>query len=311
MTDFLLHPAARRLVESLGLPIPLPVRLRRDGGPWQERSLSGRITVVGSGTSAECLAAIAAGLAPAGAVPYLAVPEPLRGAYKLPKSTEPRRLLAVEKASRESSPPPPKGRDVPPLDALGEVARIDALVFDATGIADVASLRAAYDFFHPLLKRLEPCARVVIVSRPAESALPEAAAAQAALLGVVKSLAKELGRTGTTANLIEVERGAEDRLGPVLRFVLSGRAAFVTAQPIRVGAVARAAAEVPLMRPLAGKVALVTGAARGIGEATARVFASEGAHVVCVDRPGDGAAAEALAKEIEGTAVLADLLDQG
>src|SRR6185437_7952028 len=37
----------------------------------------------------------------------------------------------------------------------------------------------------------------------------------------------------------------------------------------------------------------------------------EGAHVVCVDRPGDGAAAEALAKEIEGTAVLADLLDQG
>src|SRR6185437_7591429 len=163
MTDFLLHPAARRLVESLGLPIPLPVRLRRDGGPWQERSLSGRITVVGSGTSAECLAAIAAGLAPAGAVPYLAVPEPLRGAYKLPKSTEPRRLLAVEKASRESSPPPPKGRDVP--------------LFDATGIADVASLRAAYDFFHPLLKRLEPCARVVIVSRPAESALPEAAAA--------------------------------------------------------------------------------------------------------------------------------------
>ena len=41
----------------------------------------------------------------------------------------------------------------------------------------------------------------------------------------------------------------------------------------------------PLQR-LAGKVAIVTGAASGIGHATAQLFAAEGATVLAVDRPG-------------------------
>ena len=57
-------------------------------------------------------------------------------------------------------------------------------------------------------------------------------------------------------------------------------------------------------RRLDGKVSIVTGAARGIGEAYARALAGEGASVVVADLDGPGAAA--VAKDITaggGTAV--------
>jgi NAD(P)-dependent dehydrogenase (short-subunit alcohol dehydrogenase family) len=50
---------------------------------------------------------------------------------------------------------------------------------------------------------------------------------------------------------------------------------------------------------------VITGAGSGIGLATARRLASEGARVVCVDINGDGAAA--AAKEVDGLAVQADV----
>ncbi|MFI6598159.1 SDR family NAD(P)-dependent oxidoreductase [Nonomuraea sp. NPDC050536] len=59
------------------------------------------------------------------------------------------------------------------------------------------------------------------------------------------------------------------------------------------------------MSALEGKVAVVTGGASGIGRATARLFAQEGAKVVVVDIDGPGA--EAVAKEIDGLAVQADV----
>ena len=61
------------------------------------------------------------------------------------------------------------------------------------------------------------------------------------------------------------------------------------------------------MSRFAGKVALVTGAASGLGRATARLLAAEGATVVCADV--DAAGADAVAAEIGGLAVVADVAD--
>ncbi|BBA95675.1 putative 3-hydroxybutyrate dehydrogenase [Actinacidiphila reveromycinica] len=58
---------------------------------------------------------------------------------------------------------------------------------------------------------------------------------------------------------------------------------------------------------LAGRTALVTGAASGIGRACARAFAAAGASVYVVDRAADAAAR--VADEIGGTCLVTDLAD--
>ena len=62
------------------------------------------------------------------------------------------------------------------------------------------------------------------------------------------------------------------------------------------------------MSRLAGKAAVVTGAGSGIGLATARRFAGEGANVVCVDL--DAEAGEKAAAEVGGSFVQADVADE-
>lgn len=291
MSDFLLdigaNPTARKLVKSLGLPIPLPEVLKRDRGPYGERPLADADVVVAGATGAELLDVIAPAVCAAGANPYVVSDDALA------KFREPGEIF---------------GRPARNVSTLPEGARVRAVVFDASGIRDIAGLRALYETFQPLVARVGRSGRVVVLGRPLDDDSVEEAAAQRALEGFVRSVAKEIGRSGATANLVTVVRGAESRLAPVLRFVLSPRSAFVTAQPIVVDARARNIAEFGLTRPLEKRVALVTGAARGIGAATARALAREGAHVLCLDRPADGQAVSQLARELGGTAVLADLM---
>ncbi|MBX2800363.1 MAG: 3-oxoacyl-ACP reductase [Myxococcales bacterium] len=254
MADLLLQLAsssrARRVVRTLGLPIPMPTTLVRGDGPWQRQPLAGRSVVVAPGDS------------------------PLRA--------------AVDDVARAMG-----------AEASGE--RPWAAVFDATGLEAPEQLRGLFDAFQPLMKTLATSGRLVVLGRPVQDVSSVAeAATQRALEGFVKSCGREVGRRGATANLVQVQPGAEERLQATLRFLLSPRSAFVSGQPLRVDGVCAAPPRVPLEQPLAGKVALVTGAARGIGRAIAGALSREGAQVVILDRPDDAEEGEAVAREVGG-----------
>jgi 3-oxoacyl-[acyl-carrier protein] reductase len=181
-----------------------------------------------------------------------------------------------------------------------------AVILDATGLRTPADLAGAHAFLAPAVKRLRAGGRVLILAGPpSEADSPAQAAARQALDGLVRSIAKEL-RAGSTANLIHVPAGAEGSIASPVTFFLSGRSAYVDGQVMSVSA-----ADVPAGedddRPLAGKVAVVTGAARGIGASIAGVMARDGAHVVAVDIPAAGDKLAEVANEIGGTAFQLDI----
>jgi 3-oxoacyl-[acyl-carrier protein] reductase len=189
-----------------------------------------------------------------------------------------------------------------------EPANHGALVFDATGLTDPTRLRELHAFFQPVLRSLAPGGRVVVLGAPPEEAgaTGEAIAARA-LEGFTRSVGKEL-RRGATAQLVRVAVGAEPAIDSTLRFLLSAKSAYVSGQVIRIGAHGGAAADPDDWdRPLSGRVALVTGASRGIGAAIAEVLARDGAHVVALDIPDQGDELSAVANRIGGVALQLDI----
>ena len=202
------------------------------------------------------------------------------------------------------------------LDGLGIAAvdRLDAdatykgLVFDATGLTSADELVELRDFFTPLLHGLDPCPRVVVIGTPPEQTDGAERVAQRALEGFTRSLGKEIGRGGTV-QLAYVAAGSEGSVASTLAFLLSPKSAYVSGQVIRIGAygAAKPGKVGDWARPLEGKVAVVTGASRGIGEQIARVLHRDGATVVGIDVPQAASELQGVMRELDGDHLALDI----
>ncbi|WP_067435940.1 3-oxoacyl-ACP reductase [Nocardioides jensenii] len=182
------------------------------------------------------------------------------------------------------------------------------LVFDATGLTSSADLVALQQFFTPLMRSLAPCSRLVVLGTAPELVKDGEKVAQRALEGFTRSLGKEVGK-GSTAQLVYVAPGAEKSIDSTLAFLLSPKSAYVSGQVVRIGTQGekKAVAISDWERPLAGKIAIVTGASRGIGEQIARVLHRDGATVLGIDVPQAASELQSVMKELNGDSLTLDI----
>jgi 3-oxoacyl-[acyl-carrier protein] reductase len=283
LLDISRRPLAKRLVRQLKLPIQLPEHLARSTAPWQNQPLAQlTVAVVGKGSS------------------------PLTEGVHMALKSE--------------------GAQFP--NSRNDAALLGAIVCDATALTRSDDLGMLFETIKPRLKSLRPCGRILILGKAGtEFPSPEEAAISAALRGFVKSLAKEVGKRGITCNLLTVpsQHVHCSRLAWPMVFFLSPCSAYISGQVVHIDAfhtgdsdeISRSLSQADgsdllttggnWAQALSGKVALVTGAAGGIGAAICRRLASEGAKVIGLDRPTDKHTLDALMKEIGGIAMAHDL----
>lgn len=280
---FVNTPFGKTAAQSLGLPAPVPLkRWKRADQPFIEGDV-----LIGAANSSKAISTIGKVLG--------------ASAAKLFHASAMDTLNDSAKSGNKA--------EALPLNADID-RKFSALVFDATGMKDTTDLKAVYDFFHPTIRKLAGNGRVLVIGQdPSTCRQPAKAAAHQALEGFVRSVGKEVGKKGATANLLWMAPGAEQQLESSIRFFLSPRSAYVSGQVTRISKGATAHATNPVA-PLAGKVALVTGASRGIGASIAETLSRDGATVIGLDIPPAMEDLQKVMTPIKGKAMACDITDE-
>lgn len=180
---------------------------------------------------------------------------------------------------------------------------LSALVIDASQYQSDQSFNDIYHHLNGLLITLKKNSRIVIIAQSInEHQTHQDKAFIRSLLGFTKSLAKEVGRKGTTVNIIYIDNSVETELDGPLSFLLSSKSTFISGQSLQV-----AATKNSNLVEKAKKIALVTGAAQGIGAAIAKTLARDGFKVIGLDiKPAQVMLITGM-KEIDGEAISLDI----
>ncbi len=189
--------------------------------------------------------------------------------------------------------------------------RYGAIIADFTEAEKPGDLQKGALTVGAALRSLGSSGRVIVLGRSTEGIeSPNAAeitATQAAVIGFMRSLAHEM-RKGATCNQLNLSpelRPHDESVEGPLRFLLSARSAYVSGQPMKVEPAKPHTVDTDV--PVSGQVAVVTGAARGIGEAIVRRLHDDGAHIILVDVPAAGESLSKVANSIGGLALQLDI----
>ncbi|MCJ8321481.1 MAG: 3-oxoacyl-ACP reductase [Colwellia sp.] len=180
---------------------------------------------------------------------------------------------------------------------------ISALVFDASHYQSEQSFNDVYLHLSGLLTKLKINSRIVIIATSINnSQTHQEKAFSRSLLGFTKSLAKEVGRKGTTVNILYIDNDINTELDGPLSFLLSSKSTFISGQSLHIATKIK-----DCKVKKSKKVALVTGAAQGIGAAIAKTLARDGVKVIGLDIEPVQEMLIAAMKNIDGEAISLDI----
>ncbi len=187
---------------------------------------------------------------------------------------------------------------------------IKAILVDTRSFKSLTDLNKMYLDLNKCVGKLEDEGRILLISNTSTTKqnTPIEAAVQSSLIGFIKSLGKELGRKGSTVNLLQLENQAHAAsIQLCLEYFLSSKACYVSGQTLEIHSAKKLNKPAKIHKPYQKQTVLITGACGSIGQKVAETLSQRGATVLLVDLPSNNTPLKRLAQKTKGIALTVDL----